>query len=78
MLNLSFGSYDNKKWVLSDWGTSSTNEDAAHAIVEIKILSAGRDSLKYVFLAHISSHHNTYELALKTTKEILVNKGISE
>ncbi|OEG69585.1 hypothetical protein ATZ36_08675 [Candidatus Endomicrobiellum trichonymphae] len=76
MLDSSFRSYDNKKWVLSDWGHLA-NEDAARAIAEIKMLSAGRDSLKYVFLAHISSHHNTHELALKATKEILISKGIS-
>ncbi|GHT24916.1 MBL fold metallo-hydrolase [Endomicrobiia bacterium] len=77
MLDSSFRSYDNKKWVLSDWGHLA-NEDAASAIAEIKMLSAGRDSLKYVFLAHISSHHNTPEIALKTTKEILISKGISD
>jgi hypothetical protein len=42
------------------------------------MLSTSRDSLKYVFLAHISSHHNTHELVLKTTKEIPVSKGISD
>lgn len=77
MLDSSLRSYDNKKWILSDWGHLA-NEDAARAITEIKMFSAGRDSLKYVFLAHISSHHNTYELALKTTKEILTSKGISD
>jgi phosphoribosyl 1,2-cyclic phosphodiesterase len=77
MLDSSFRSYDNKKWILSDLGHLA-NEDAASAIAKIKMLSAGRDSLKYVFLAHISSHHNTHELALKTTKETLISKGISD
>ena len=75
MLNSSFRPYDNKKWVASSWGHLA-NEDAASAIAKIKMLSTGRDSLKYVFLAHISNHHNTHELALQTVKETLLSKGI--
>jgi phosphoribosyl 1,2-cyclic phosphodiesterase len=75
MLDSSFRPYDNKKWVASGWGHLA-NEDAASAIAEIKMLSAGKDSLKYVFLAHISNHHNTHELALQTVKEMLLSKGI--
>jgi len=76
MLDSSLRSRDNKEWVLSDWGHLS-NEDAAKSIVKIKAFSKTNDSLKYVFLAHISDHHNTTEIALKTTKEILLNKRIS-
>ncbi|MDR3256727.1 MAG: MBL fold metallo-hydrolase [Endomicrobium sp.] len=77
MLDSSFRPYANKKWVLSGWGHLA-NEDAANAIAEIKTLSTNKDSLKYVFLAHISSHHNTYELASRTVQEALLNKGISD
>jgi phosphoribosyl 1,2-cyclic phosphodiesterase len=77
MLDSSFRSYDNKKWILSDLGHLS-NEDAASAICKIKELSTYKDSLKYVFLAHISNHHNTHELALQTTKKMLLNKNFSK
>jgi len=76
MLESSLRPPDNKKWILSDWGHLS-NEDAANSIAEIKTLSTVKDSLKYVFLAHISASHNTPEIALKTTKETLLSRGIS-
>ncbi|GHT56806.1 MBL fold metallo-hydrolase [Endomicrobiia bacterium] len=77
MLDLSFRPYDNKKWTASSWGHLS-NEDAADAICAIKQLSTSKDSLKYVFLAHISQHHNTHDIAMKTAKEILLSKGIND
>lgn len=77
MLDLSFRPYDNKKWTASSWGHLS-NEDAADAICAIKQLSTSKDSLKYVFLAHISQHHNTHDIAMKTVKEILLSKGIND
>jgi phosphoribosyl 1,2-cyclic phosphodiesterase len=77
MLDLSSRPYDNKKWILSDWGHLS-NEDAANAICKIKELSTHKDSLKYVFLAHISNNHNTHELAIQTTKKMLMNRNISK
>ena len=77
MLNLSFRPYENKRWVLSEWGHLD-NEDAAKAIAEIKMNSTAKDSLKYVFLAHISEHHNHPELALKVTKETLLSKNITD
>jgi phosphoribosyl 1,2-cyclic phosphodiesterase len=76
MLDSSFRPYDNKKWILSDWGHLS-NESAASAIAEIKRLSTDNESLKYVFLAHISSHHNTREIAVNTTRKILIREGTS-
>jgi phosphoribosyl 1,2-cyclic phosphodiesterase len=77
MLDDSFRPYDNKRWVISDWGHLS-NEDAAGAVCEIKRLSSNKDSLKYVFLAHISEHHNTPELAMQTTRETLLKKGVDD
>jgi len=77
MLDSSYRPYSNKRWISSSWGHLA-NEDAANAIAEIKMLSSHKDSLKYVFLTHISIHHNTPELALKTTKDILLSKGISD
>jgi phosphoribosyl 1,2-cyclic phosphodiesterase len=77
MLNSSSRPYDNKKWILSDWGHLS-NENAASAIAEIKKLSTDKESLKYVFLAHISNHHNTSEVAINTTRRILIREGISD
>jgi phosphoribosyl 1,2-cyclic phosphodiesterase len=76
MLDVSFRPYDNKVWVLSDYGHLS-NEDAAAAVCKIKNLSTKEDSLKYVFLAHISQHHNSQELALKTAKEIFLENNIN-
>ncbi|GHT41401.1 hypothetical protein AGMMS49921_04460 [Endomicrobiia bacterium] len=58
MLDLSFRPCDNKKWTASSWGHLS-NEDAADAICAIKQLSTSKDSLKYVFLAHISNTQYT-------------------
>jgi phosphoribosyl 1,2-cyclic phosphodiesterase len=77
MLDASFRPYENKRWVLSDWGHLA-NEDAAKAIAEIKMLSTARDSLKYVFLAHISRHHNHPELALQITREMLLSQNITD
>jgi phosphoribosyl 1,2-cyclic phosphodiesterase len=76
MLKNSFRPYENKQWILSDFGHLS-NEDTAKAIIEIKKLSTAKDSLKYVFLAHISKHHNTYELAKHTVNKILLNNKIT-
>jgi phosphoribosyl 1,2-cyclic phosphodiesterase len=76
MLDVSFRPYDNKVWVLSDYGHLS-NEAAANAVCTIKNLSTKEDSLKYVFLAHISQHHNSQELALKTANEIFFENNIS-
>jgi phosphoribosyl 1,2-cyclic phosphodiesterase len=76
LLDVSFRPYDNKVWVLSNYGHLS-NEDAAIAVCKIKSLSTRDDSLKYVFLAHISQHHNSQELALKTANEIFSKNNIS-
>ncbi|MCL1971829.1 MAG: MBL fold metallo-hydrolase [Endomicrobia bacterium] len=77
MLDTSYRPYENKRWVLSEWGHLD-NEDAARAIAEIKMRSSVRDSLKYVFLAHISRHHNHPELALRVTKEMLYSQNITD
>ncbi|MDR0618131.1 MAG: MBL fold metallo-hydrolase [Endomicrobium sp.] len=77
MLETSSRPYENKQWILSDFGHLS-NEDAAKAISEIKKLSTVKDSLKYVFLAHISSHHNTYEFAKQAVNKTLLNNNITE
>lgn len=77
MLNSSFRPYENKRWVLSEWGHLS-NEDAAQAIAEIKMISKAADSLKYVFLAHLSRHHNDARLALQVSKEMLLSQNIDD
>jgi phosphoribosyl 1,2-cyclic phosphodiesterase len=77
MLDSSFRPYENKRWVLSDWGHLA-NEDAAEAIAEIKIKSTGPDSLKYVFLAHLSYHHNSPEIALEASREMLYSQNIND
>lgn len=77
MLNASFRPYENKRWVMSEWGHLS-NEDAARAVAEIKTASTAADSLKYVFLAHLSRHHNRPELAVKAVEEMLLNQNISD
>ncbi|MDR1195698.1 MAG: MBL fold metallo-hydrolase [Endomicrobium sp.] len=77
MLDSSFRPYENKRWVLSDWGHLA-NEDAAHAIAEIKAASTAPDSLKYVFLAHLSYHHNSPELALQVSKKMLYSQDIND
>ncbi|AKL97450.1 MBL fold metallo-hydrolase [Endomicrobium proavitum] len=76
MLSSSFRPYENKKWVLSEFGHLS-NAACAQAIAEIKISSRAKDSLKYVFLAHLSKHHNYPELALKVAKDCLSAQKIS-
>ncbi|MDR1260020.1 MAG: MBL fold metallo-hydrolase [Endomicrobium sp.] len=76
MLESSLRFHDNKKWVSSDWGHLS-NESAADAIVKIRQLSNNKENLKYVFLAHISKHHNNVKIAIDTTKKILTKNGIS-
>ncbi|MDR1417844.1 MAG: MBL fold metallo-hydrolase [Endomicrobium sp.] len=76
MLEFSFRPYENKQWILSDFGHLS-NEDAANAICEIQKCSTVKDSLKYVFLAHISKHHNTYAHARHTVNTILLNNNIT-
>ena len=77
MLDSSFRPYENKRWVLSEWGHLA-NEDAAKAIAEIKLNSTAEDSLKYVFLAHISRHHNRPDLAIQASKEMLYNQNITD
>jgi phosphoribosyl 1,2-cyclic phosphodiesterase len=77
MLDSSFRPYENKRWVLSEWGHLA-NEDAARAIAEIKMNSTVADSLKYVFLAHLSRHHNRPELAIQVSKEMLLSQNITD
>lgn len=77
MLEASLRPYDNKAWILSDNGHLS-NECAAMAVCKIKKLSTKADSLKYVFLAHISHHNNTQDLALKTAREIFSQNNIND
>lgn len=77
MLNESRRPRENKRWVLSDKGHLS-NEDAANAIAEIKINSSAKDSLKHVFLAHLSYHHNTPGHALSTAKRVLLKYDICD
>lgn len=76
MLDASFRPHENKRWVLSEWGHLS-NEDAARAIAEIKTASTAADSLKYVFLAHLSRHHNSPGLALKAAEETFLKRKIN-
>ena len=76
MLDQSFRPRENKKWVLSDNGHLS-NEAASVAIAEIKEISKAKDSLKYIFLAHLSAHHNYPELALKSAKSELLRRKMS-
>ncbi len=76
MLDSSFRPYENKKWVLSEWGHLA-NEDCAKAVADIKELSTAKDSLKYVFLAHLSRHHNKPEIALKAAKAELSAREMS-
>jgi phosphoribosyl 1,2-cyclic phosphodiesterase len=75
MLENSFRPQENKRWVSGEFGHLA-NEDAAKAICEIKEISTVKDSLKYVFLAHISRHHNTQELALRTAQNFLSKQNI--
>lgn len=77
MLDASFRPYENKRWIISQWGHLS-NEDAAQAIADIKMSSNAKDSLKYVFLAHISRHHNNPDLALQVSKKMLMEENISD
>jgi phosphoribosyl 1,2-cyclic phosphodiesterase len=77
MLEDSFRPYENKQWVLSENGHLS-NESAAQAILNVKTASKVKDSLKYVFLAHLSRHHNTSELALSASKNILQKNQITD
>jgi len=77
MLNSSFRPRENKKWILSDSGHLS-NEASAAAVADIKEISKVKDSLKYVFLAHLSAHHNYPELALKVSQDELTKRKISD
>jgi phosphoribosyl 1,2-cyclic phosphodiesterase len=76
MLDASDRPYENKKWVLSDYGHLA-NEDAAQAMCDIKDMSSTQDSLKYVFLAHISRLHNNGQTALKTAKDFMLNRKLN-
>jgi phosphoribosyl 1,2-cyclic phosphodiesterase len=75
MLESSFRPHNNKAWILSDNGHLS-NECTATALCKIKGISTKEDTLKYVFLAHISRHHNTQKLALNTAEEIFSQNNI--
>lgn len=77
MLKSSSRPYENKQWILSDFGHLSNN-DTANAIYKISGCSTAEDSLKYVFLAHISRHHNNHKLAHRTINTILSNNNITK
>lgn len=77
MLEESFSPYENKKWVLSDGGHLS-NAAAAQAVLDIKSASKEKDSLKYVFLSHLSRRHNTGGLALSVSKNLLDKNNIKD
>lgn len=74
MLSGSFRPQKNKDWILSGCGHLS-NTDSAKAIADIKKSSSASDSLKYVFLSHISEEHNTPELSLRTVRDELKRAG---
>jgi len=76
MLETSFRPEENKRWILSDYGHLS-NCDAAKAAAEIKINSKSPRALKYVFLSHLSEHHNSARAALKTAQKIFSDLKIS-
>ncbi|MDR3243341.1 MAG: MBL fold metallo-hydrolase [Elusimicrobiota bacterium] len=77
MLKRSFRPQENKDWVSSDFGHLA-NTDCVQAIINIKKLSKAEDSLKYVFLSHISFHHNTQSLALETAGKKLKEYNIND
>jgi len=77
MLEESFRPYENKKWVLSESGHLS-NKHAAQAIINVKNASKEKDSLKYVFLTHLSRHHNTSDLALSASQTALEKHKIKD
>jgi phosphoribosyl 1,2-cyclic phosphodiesterase len=76
LLQRSFRPHENKKWILSEFGHLG-NTETAKAICDIKNISTGKDSLKYVFLSHISKSHNNCETALRTVKKIILENKIS-
>ncbi|MDR2192499.1 MAG: MBL fold metallo-hydrolase [Endomicrobium sp.] len=77
MLEESLRPYENKQWILSDNGHLS-NAAAAQAIIDVKNASKAKDSLKYVFLAHISQSHNSKRLALSTVENALAKNKITD
>lgn len=77
LLKESFRPRQNKEWVASDFGHLG-NVESAQAICDIKMLSTSKESLKYVFLAHLSAQHNSPEIALNTVCAFLKQKKISD
>ncbi|MDR3112717.1 MAG: MBL fold metallo-hydrolase [Elusimicrobiota bacterium] len=76
LLSESFRPEKNKEWILSTYGHLS-NKSCAKAIIEISKLSTTTDSLKYIFLSHLSRHHNNENLAIRTVSEILFKEKIT-
>lgn len=76
LLEMSFRYPQNKQWLSGQWGHLE-NSQAAQAICDIKEMSKVKESLKYVFLAHLSGEHNTRDLALSAVKKALLERNIS-
>ncbi|MDR3049244.1 MAG: MBL fold metallo-hydrolase [Elusimicrobiota bacterium] len=77
LLETSFRRQGNKDWIAGDYGHLS-NEDCAKSILEIKKLSKVQNSLKHIFLAHLSAQHNTQIRALQTVSQILKDCAFAE
>jgi len=60
----------NKQWILSDYGHLS-NQAHAETILRVVQRSRDPDTLKHIFMAHISEQHNTPLIARQQIKGIL-------
>jgi phosphoribosyl 1,2-cyclic phosphodiesterase len=76
LLDMSFRYAQNKNWISGNFGHLE-NSQAAIAICDIKEMSCSKDSLKYVFLAHLSGEHNTRALALDAVQKEMEQRNIS-
>lgn len=72
MVKRGYRDESNKKWILSDFGHLS-NKGAAELIGRI---GQAEQSLRYVFLAHLSEDHNTIDGALANVSKGLKNRHI--
>jgi phosphoribosyl 1,2-cyclic phosphodiesterase len=77
LLDMSFRPRKNKKWITSGWGHLENNQ-AGQAICDIKKNSTAKDSLKHVFLSHLSKDHNNPHMAVKTIGGMLNEHKISD
>ncbi|MDP8299297.1 MAG: MBL fold metallo-hydrolase [Candidatus Tantalella remota] len=62
----------------SNWLQHLNNVEAADAVVKIKNASRGKNALKYVFAAHISSRHNTPKRVLAMFNEKFKKANIND